>query len=69
MQSKTKSLLDDQLVDMKFIVNYSGMTDKWFYKLMKLNRFPKGIKLGSNRRWFKSEVEAWFQERVDESPK
>lgn len=67
MQSTTKSLLDDQLVDMKFIVEYTGMSDKWFYKLIALERFPKGIKLGSSRRWFKSEVEAWLLTRIEES--
>jgi len=67
MQNTRKSLLDDQLIDMKFIVDYTGMSDKWFYKLITLKRFPKGIKLGSSRRWFKSEVEAWVLKRIEES--
>ncbi|MFQ0829065.1 AlpA family phage regulatory protein [Serratia fonticola] len=67
MHSTTKSLLDDQLIDMKFIVKYTGMSDKWFYKLIALKRFPKGIKLGSSRRWFKSEVEAWVLKSIEES--
>lgn len=29
------SLLDDQLVDMRFITKLTGLTDKWFYKLIK----------------------------------
>lgn len=67
MNSSNKSLLDDQLIDMKFIVKYTGMSDKWFYKLIALKRFPKGIKLGSSRRWFKSEVEAWVLKSIEES--
>ncbi|MFV8871276.1 helix-turn-helix transcriptional regulator [Serratia fonticola] len=67
MHSTNKSLLDDQLIDMKFIVKYTGMSDKWFYKLIALKRFPKGIKLGGSRRWFKSEVEAWILKRIEES--
>ncbi|EAP7891407.1 AlpA family phage regulatory protein, partial [Salmonella enterica] len=42
-------------------------TDKWFYKLIKDGEFPKPIKLGRSSRWLRSEVETWFQKRIDES--
>lgn len=29
------SLLEDQFVDMAFITNLTGLTDKWYYKLIK----------------------------------
>lgn len=45
------SLLDDQLVDMRFIMKLTGLTDKWFYKLIKDGLFPKPIKLGRCSRW------------------
>ncbi|MGM7902142.1 helix-turn-helix transcriptional regulator [Yersinia enterocolitica] len=61
------SLLDDQLVDMRFITKLMGLTDKWFYKLIKDGLFPKPIKLGRSSRWKKSEVEAWLQQRITES--
>ncbi|TYE96327.1 helix-turn-helix transcriptional regulator, partial [Escherichia coli] len=48
------SLLSDQMVDMKFITAFTGLTDKWFYKLIKEKKFPKPIKLGRASRWFKS---------------
>lgn len=51
------SLLDDQLVDMRFITKLTGLTDKWFYKLIKDGQFPKPIKLGRSSRWLRSEVE------------
>ncbi|ECP5840249.1 AlpA family phage regulatory protein, partial [Salmonella enterica] len=54
-------------VDMKFITKYSKLTDKWFYKLIKDGEFPKPIKLGRSSRWLRSEVETWFQKRIDES--
>ena len=57
-------LLDDQLVDMAFITNFTGMTDKWFYRLISEARFPAPIKLGRSSRWRKSQVEAWLQERM-----
>ncbi|EBQ5939465.1 AlpA family transcriptional regulator [Salmonella enterica subsp. enterica serovar Enteritidis] len=63
----TSSLLDDPLVDMKFITKFTGLTDKWFYKLIQDGQFPKPIKFGSSSRWFRSEVDAWLQERIAES--
>ncbi|EXX81522.1 regulatory protein [Salmonella enterica subsp. enterica serovar Namur str. 05-2929] len=61
------SEVNDELVDMKFITEYSKLTDKWFYKLIKDGKFPKPIKLGRSSRWLRSEVETWFQKRIDES--
>ncbi|HCQ7773696.1 AlpA family phage regulatory protein [Enterobacter kobei] len=58
------TLLDDQLVDMAFITNFTGMTDKWFYRLISENAFPAPIKLGRSSRWRKSQVEAWLLERM-----
>lgn len=34
------SLLEDQFVDMAFITRLTGLTDKWFYKLIKDGEFP-----------------------------
>ena len=58
---------DKKLKDMNFITANTNMTDKWFYKLIAENQFPKPIKLGRSSRWRKSEVEAWMQERMAES--
>ncbi|MFJ5508387.1 helix-turn-helix transcriptional regulator [Pectobacterium jejuense] len=65
--SNTTSLLNDQLVDMVFITKFTQLTDKWFYKLIQEGTFPKPIKLGRSSRWLKSEVEAWVQQRIDQS--
>ncbi|UNH37936.1 helix-turn-helix transcriptional regulator [Moellerella wisconsensis] len=67
MNNMKISLLDDQLVDIKFITEFTGLTDKWFYKLIKEGEFPKPIKLGRSSRWFKSEVEQWLKERINSS--
>ena len=61
------SPLDEPLVDMKFITQFTGSTDKWFYKLIQDGQFPKPIKLGRSSRWQKSQVEAWLQARIAES--
>jgi len=57
---------DDPLIDMNYITSFTGMTDKWFYKLISEGHFPKPIKLGRSR-WYKSEVEQWMQQRIEES--
>ncbi|HHA1281875.1 TPA: helix-turn-helix transcriptional regulator [Enterobacter asburiae] len=61
------SVLNDQLVTMAFITRRTGLTDKWFYKLIKDGEFPKPIKLGRSSRWLQSEVETWLQQRIDQS--
>lgn len=61
------SLLEDQFVDMAFITRLTGLTDKWFYKLIKESEFPKPTKFGRSSRWLQSEVEAWLQARIEES--
>lgn len=61
------SILNDLLIDMKFITQFTGLTDKWFYKLIQEGKFPKPIKLGRSSRWFKSEVEQWLNEQITES--
>lgn len=55
------------LIDMNYITSFTGMTDKWFYKLISEGHFPKPIKLGRSSRWYKSEVEQWMQQRIEES--
>lgn len=67
MSTQAIPLLDDQCVDMKFITRLTGLTDKWFYKLIQEGVFPKPIKLGRSSRWLKSEVEDWLQARIAES--
>ncbi|HDM8271881.1 TPA: AlpA family transcriptional regulator [Yersinia enterocolitica] len=63
------TLLEDQFINMAFITQLTGLTDKWFYKLIKDGEFPKPTKFGRSSRWRKSEVEAWLQVRIEESHK
>ncbi|HBC7422222.1 TPA: AlpA family phage regulatory protein [Serratia marcescens] len=63
----TPSLLSDKMVDMVFITEFTGLSDKWFYKLIQEGLFPKPIKLGRSSRWLKSEVELWVRERITAS--
>lgn len=67
MMNTDTLVLNDQFVDMKFITRLTGLTDKWFYKLIQDGAFPKPIKLGRSSRWLQSEVETWLQQRIAES--
>lgn len=67
MTPQSYSLLNDQFVDMKFICTLTGLTDKWFYKLIQEGEFPKPIKLGRSSRWLKSEVENWLNDKITSS--
>lgn len=67
MMNTDTPVLNNQFVDMKFITRLTGLTDKWFYKLIHNGQFPKPIKLGRSSRWLQSEVEAWLQQRIAES--
>ena len=55
---------DNSLIDMNYITSFTGMTDKWFYKLISEGHFPKPIKLGRSSRWYKREVEQWKGSRA-----
>jgi predicted DNA-binding transcriptional regulator AlpA len=58
---------NDQMVDMAFIVRFTGMSDKWFYKQIQEGKFPKPIKMGRSSRWLESEVVMWFKEKINQS--
>ncbi|HCB2355673.1 TPA: AlpA family phage regulatory protein, partial [Escherichia coli] len=53
--------------DMKFITRLTGLSDKWFYKLIQEGVFPKPIKMGRASRWLKSDLEEWLQAKINDS--
>ena len=65
---KTKpALLEDEFIAMKFITRLTGLSDKWFYKLIQEGVFPKPIKMGRASRWLKSDLEEWLQAKINDS--
>ena len=65
---KTKpALLEDEFIDMKFITRLTGLSDRWFYKLIQEGVFPKPIKMGRASRWLKSDLEEWLQAKINDS--
>ncbi|WIF62891.1 AlpA family phage regulatory protein [Enterobacter cloacae] len=65
--TKPHNLLSDKMVDMAFITEFTGLSDKWFYKLIQDGLFPKPIKMGRSSRWLRCEVEDWVQHRITDS--
>lgn len=63
----TIDIHNDKFVDMTFITSFTGMTDKWFYKLMQEGKFPHPVKFGRSSRWLESEVTTWFEEQLVKS--
>lgn len=61
------ALLEDQFIDMKFITALTGLTDKWFYKLIQDGAFPGPVKFGRASRWLRSDLEEWLLVRVEAS--
>lgn len=55
----------DILVDMKYIVSNSGLTNKFFYAQIKKGLFPSPIKLGRSSRWKLSEYQGWVEQRAN----
>lgn len=67
LQSNNIDLMNDKLVDMVFITEFTGLSDKWFYKLISEGKFPKPIKLGRSSRWKESELKEWLLKRIEQS--
>lgn len=65
--TRPRNPLSDKMVDMAFITEFTGLSDKWFYKLIQEGLFPKPIKMGRSSRWLRSEVEDWVQHRITDS--
>lgn len=60
----TERLPDEQLVDLRWITRDSGMSDKWFYKLISQGRFMPPVKLGRYSRWRAGDYYAWKDVQV-----
>ncbi len=49
----------DALIDMKFITADCLLSDKWIYRLISQERFPRPIKLGRMSRWRAADYYSW----------
>ncbi|MGJ7218015.1 helix-turn-helix transcriptional regulator [Morganella morganii] len=50
------------------MVNRTGYCKQWIYKLIKENKFPKQVKIGSRSVAFvESEIDTWIANKIAES--
>lgn len=54
-----RELRDDSLIDMKYMMNDSGYTDRYFYKQIQKGNLPPPIKYGRSSRWLYSDYLKW----------
>lgn len=54
-----RELRDDSLVDLKFMMEDSGMGKTFLYAEIKKGRLPSPHKLGSSSRWVYSDYQNW----------
>lgn len=55
----------DSYVSAKQLAKTLGLSKSGFYNLCKSGLFPKGIRLGSSRRWQLSEVKNWLDTKKE----
>ncbi|WP_370548609.1 AlpA family transcriptional regulator [Edwardsiella tarda] len=57
-----------KLLRLSEVLNRTGYSRAWIYRLLKENRFPQSIKIGSRSIAFvESEVDDWINQRIAES--
>lgn len=55
------------LVDLRWIARESGMSEKWFYKLIARGEFRPPMKLGRYSRWYAGDLYDWLDLRYAQS--
>ncbi len=55
----------EQLLKLREVLDRTGLGKTSIYRLMKEDRFPKAIKVGSAARWAETAVQAWIAEQID----
>lgn len=57
----------ERLIDFKEALSRNRTKKSWAYELIKQNRFPKPVKIGSRSIAFvESEIDAWIDARIAE---
>lgn len=57
-----------KLLRLSEVLNRTGYSKAWIYRLLKENRFPQSVKIGSRSIAFvESEVDDWINQRIAES--
>ncbi len=57
-----------KLLRLSEVLNRTGYSKAWIYRLLKENRFPQSVKIGSRSIAFvESEIDDWINQRIAES--
>ncbi|UCQ23736.1 AlpA family transcriptional regulator [Edwardsiella tarda] len=60
--------MSQSLIRLSEVQRRTGYSKAWIYRLLKENRFPQSIKIGSRSIAFvESEVDDWIDQRIAES--
>ncbi|WP_370559230.1 AlpA family transcriptional regulator [Edwardsiella tarda] len=60
--------MSQSLIRLSEVQRRTGYSKVWIYRLLKENRFPQSIKIGSRSIAFvESEVDDWINQRIAES--
>lgn len=60
--------MSQSLIRLSEVQRRTGYSKAWIYRLLKENRFPQSIKIGSRSIAFvESEVDDWINQRIVES--
>lgn len=55
------NILNERFLSSKEIGLIFGISKSGVFNMLKRGEFPEGIKVGRNRRWTLSEVQAWYE--------
>ena len=59
--------MSHSLIRLAEVQKRTGYSKAWIYRLLKDNRFPKSVKIGSRSIAFvESEVDDWISQRIEE---
>lgn len=60
--------MSSTLIRLTEVQKRTGYSKAWIYRLLKENRFPKSVKIGSRAIAFvESEIDEWINQRIVES--
>ena len=60
--------MSNSFIRLSEVQRRTGYSKAWIYRLLKENRFPKSVKIGSRSIAFiESEIDEWFEQRIAES--
>lgn len=57
----------ERLLPLSEVESRSGFKSSFIYQLIKENKFPKPVKIGTASRWRESEVHQWIHAQIEGS--